>query len=108
MAGHVSLPRPRAPAADAGRFVVRVHGDHDIANVHELCELLAQAAAVDDRNLVVDLAEVDFVDASTIRALLQSRDALRQRSRSLTVRASGRTARLLALLGLDELLEPAS
>ena len=40
MAVHVSLPRPRAPADDADRFVVRVHGDFDIANVHELCELL--------------------------------------------------------------------
>ena len=108
MAGPVPLPRPRAPADDAGRFVVRIRGDHDIANAHELRELLAQASALDDRDLVVDLVEVRFVDASTIRALLQSRDALRQRSRSLTVRTTGRTARLLELLGLDELLEPAS
>ena len=107
MAGHASLPRPRAPADD-GRFVVRVHGEHDIANIHELAELLAQAAALDDRDLVVDLVGVEFVDASTIRALLQCRDSLRERSRSFTVRTSGRTAHLLALLGLDELLEPAS
>lgn len=106
MSSYSPLPRPRAPADD-DRFVVRVLGDHDIANIHELYELLAEAAA-HDRDLVVDLGEVGFVDASTIRALLQSRDALRQRSRSLTVRTSGRTARLLELLGLDELLEPAS
>lgn len=108
MSASMSLPRPRAPADDAGRFVVRVHGDFDIANVHELCELLERAAALDDRDLVVDLGGVGFVDASTIRALLQCRDSLRQRSRSFTVRTSGRTARLFEMLGLDELLEPAS
>lgn len=104
----ISRPRPRAPSDDGERFVVRVHGDFDIANVHELCELLARAAALDDRDLVVDLGEVGFVDASTIRALLQCRDSLRLRSRSFTVRTSGRTAHLFELLGLEELLEHAS
>lgn len=108
MTGDISLPRPRAPSDDVDRVVVRLHGDHDIANVHELSVLLAKAAALDDRDLVVDLADVGFVDASTIRVLLQSRDAMRLQSRSLTVRTSGRTAHLLALLGLDGLLEPAS
>lgn len=108
MLADLSLPLPRAPADDGDRFVVRVHGDFDISNVHELCELLARAAALDDRDLVVDLGEVGFVDASTIRALLECRDTLRQRSRSFTVRTSGRTARLFELLGLHGLLERAS
>ena len=108
MTEKLSLPKPRAPADDGGRFVVRVRGDFDIANVHELCELLARAAALDDRDLVVDLGGVGFVDASTIRALLECRDSLRLRSRSFTVRTSGRTAHLFALLGLEGLLERAS
>jgi anti-anti-sigma factor len=107
MTADMSLPRPRAPADD-DPVVLRLHGDHDIANVRELAALLAETLALDDRDLVVDLAEVGFVDASTIRVLLQTRDELRLRSRSLTVRASGTTARMLVLLGLDGLLERAS
>ena len=106
MKTYLPLPRPRAPADDDDRFVVRVQGDHDIGNIHELSKLLAEAAALHDHDLLVDLSDVGFVDASLIRALLQSRDVLRQQSRSLTVRTSGRTAHLLGLLGLDELLEP--
>jgi anti-anti-sigma factor len=102
-----------SPRTDAGqprpkRSVVLLHGDYDIANVPALSSLLAEAIAHDEMDLVVDLGDVRFLDASTIRALLTSRDALRLQSRSLTVRTSGRTARLLVLLGLGDMLEPGS
>ena len=101
-----SSPRidPRPPRAD--RSVVRLHGDYDIATASELSGVLADASTQDDGDLVVDLGDVRFLDASTIRALLRSRDDLRLQSRSLQVRTSGRTARLFTLLGLADMLEP--
>ena len=103
-----SSPRTDAGQPRAKRSVVLLHGDYDIANAAELSSLLAEAIARDEVDLVVDLGDVRFLDASTIRALLTSRDALRVRSRTLTVRTSGRTARLLTLLGLADMLEPGS
>ena len=108
MAAQKSSPGSGAGQPRAHASVVPLHGDYDISMVPELSRLLADSVAQDDADLVVDLGEVRFLDASTIRALLHSRDALRLQSRSLTVRTSGRTARLLVLLGLADMLEPGS
>jgi len=105
MAAAESSHRTDAQPPRAGFSVIRLHGDYDIATASELSGVLADAITHDDRDLVVDLGDVRFLDASTIRALLRSRDDLKLQSRSLKVRTSGRTARLFVLLGLADMLE---
>lgn len=106
MAAAESSHRTDAQPPRADSFVIRLHGEYDIATSAELSSILADAIAHESGDLIVDLDDVRFVDASTIRALLQARDALRLQSRTLMVRTAGRNARLLTLLGLADMLEP--
>lgn len=39
--------------------------------------MMARAVALDDSDLVVDLSDVQFMDAATINVLLRSREFLR-------------------------------
>src|SRR5688500_17284849 len=100
----ITVPRRgRGPEYDdAGRTVVWLRGDYDIAMKVSLVVSLARAAKRDDADLIVDLSEVTFMDASTISALVGARNRLR--SRSLVLRApSPRARRLLELCGLAHL-----
>ena len=105
-------PRGNArPASDPLRTVVWVRGEHDIATRVRLSATIAQAALLDDADMVVDLSGVTFMDASTIGALVGARNCLRASSRSLSVRApSPRARRLLDICGLARLIDehPAS
>lgn len=90
---------------DADFTVIWLRGDHDVATKVPLVVTIARAAQRDDRDLLVDLSEVTFMDASTIGALVRSRNRLLSRSRSLEVRAPSRPAlRLLELCGLTHLI----
>ena len=91
---------------DADGTVVWLRGEHDIGTVAALTETIARAMALDDTDLVVDLSEVQFMSAATIGVLMQARELLHRRSRSLTVRDPSRRARrILDVCGLSELLE---
>lgn len=93
--------------SDADYTGVWVRGDHDIATKVSLVAAIAQAAQRDDADLLVDLSEVTFMDASTIGALVGSRNRLRTRSQSLQLRAPSRPARrVLELCGLAHLIHP--
>ena len=80
-----ALPKGLAPAA--GPTVVWLEGEHDIATAGALLRVLGRAIAANDAAIVVDLSEAVLVSASTLGVILSARDFLRQRSRSLTVRA---------------------
>jgi anti-anti-sigma factor len=104
------LPRGGvAPAErDADRLVVRVRGEQDMTTAAALSESLAGQIALDDRDLVIDLSEVRFMDASTIGVIVQTCGQLRRRSRSLTLRSPSMFARrLLDICGLADLVDPA-
>lgn len=91
---------------DGDRSVVWLCGEHDIATEAELSEALAGAIASDDADLVVDLSEVQFIDASTIRVIIRARNYLRHRSRSLVLRSPAEGARrVLDVCGLVDLIE---
>lgn len=92
--------------ADLLRTVVWVGGEHDVATRVNLAVTIAQAAVLDDADIVVDLSGVTFMDASTIGALIDARNGLRASSRSLWVRApSPRARRVLDLCGLAQLID---
>lgn len=90
---------------DADCTIVWLHGEHDIATKVAVVVTIARAAQRDDADLLVDLSEVTFMDASTIGALVGSRNRLRARSQSLLLRSpSPRARRVLDLCGLAQLV----
>lgn len=85
--------------------VVWVRGEHDLATKVSLVVAIARAAQRDDADLLIDLSEVSFMDASTIGALVGSRTRLCGRSQSLQLRAPSPPARrVLELCGLAHLI----
>jgi anti-anti-sigma factor len=94
-------------AHDGDRTVVWLDGEHDIATVLLLSDTLAKAIALDDVDVVVDLSEVEFIDAATIGVLLKGWSFLQGRSRTLTLRSPSRcAARIIDICGLNSLIEP--
>jgi anti-anti-sigma factor len=78
--------------------VVWLSGEHDCSTDGALCRNLARAISLDQPTVVVDLSQVAFMGASTIRLLMLTNDYLHQRSQSLVVRSPSRQAlRSLAL-----------
>ncbi len=92
---------------DGTRTVVWVRGEHDIATSDELSDTFAGVIASHDADLVVDLSEVQFMDASTIGVIVRASNLLAPRSRSLSLRSPAKCARrVLDMCGLAELIEP--
>jgi anti-anti-sigma factor len=86
--------------------VVCLRGEHDLAAVAELSATMAQAIALGEGDLVVDLSRVEFMSASTVGVLVWARELLRARSRSLVVRSPSTCARrVLELCELADLVE---
>jgi anti-anti-sigma factor len=80
-------------------------GEHDISTDDALCATLASATALDGAGLVLDLSGVEFMAASTLGVIVWARTFLRQRARSLTVRApSVRAWRVIDACNLNDLL----
>jgi anti-anti-sigma factor len=80
-------------------------GEHDISTDDALCATLASAIALDSAGLILDLSGVEFMAVSTLGVIVWARTFLRQRARSLTVRApSARAWRVIDACHLDDLL----
>ena len=95
------------PVLDADRTVVWLRGEHDVSTVAALSQTMARAIALDDGDLVIDLSDVEFMDAATVGVIIRARDFLRLQSRSLALRSpSSCAARILDLCDLGDLLEP--
>jgi len=107
-ADHRGRPAPFV-SREAGRSVVWLAGDQDIATVSVLAETLGNVTALDDADLVIDMSAVAFVDSATLRALTDCGRVLRSRSRTLTLRAPSRSAQRLLTLWrtLDRVSSPA-
>lgn len=94
------------PGSDPFRTVVRVCGDHDPATRTHLSRTIARAARLDDADMVVDLSDTTFMDASTIGAIVNAHNRLLAGSRSLSVRAPSPLARrLFGICGLAFLID---
>jgi anti-anti-sigma factor len=64
--------------------VLRLLGEHDLANVHEIRERLGLLAD-GGFPVVVDVSETEFMDVAVVRALLDGGETLRARGRALVV-----------------------
>ena len=59
-----------------GGIVVRLAGELDLYNVSEVSAAVSRAAAERPLRLVIDLADVDFVDSTALGAIVEARRAL--------------------------------
>jgi anti-anti-sigma factor len=90
------------PSGDS--VVVHVGGDMDVATCDQFREEVSPLVDTGS-DVVIDLAEVPFMDSVGISAILATRRALLAHGGSLTVRSpSGAVHRLLDLTGVAELL----
>lgn len=92
---------------EAPRVVVRLWGEHDMASTAMITEAFVNAVDNSDADVLVDLTEVEFMDCSTLRALVSGRAMLTQRSRRLTVHVSplAFAHRIFMLCGLGDMVE---
>ena len=78
---------------NSDRTVVWLRGEHDVSTVAALSETMARAIALDDADVVVDLSDVQFMGAATVRVIIRARAFLRLRSRFLVLRSPSECAR---------------
>lgn len=83
--------------------VVALRGEADLATFPLLTDVLARVIAYHDGPVVIDLAEVAFIDSGSICAFARTAELLD--GRELTLRSPSRLAvRMLTLLELSDLI----
>ena len=88
---------------------ISVRGEIDMANSPDLLAEFQRAIAESDADIVVDCAQLTFIDATGIRACVNTRRALEAQGRDfclVNVRPGPRRA--FEILGLTELLTAAA
>jgi stage II sporulation protein AA (anti-sigma F factor antagonist) len=88
---------------DGSPPVLRVGGEVDLASAGELRAALTSALAADP-NVVVDLADVTFIDVSGVRVILRAAESLNGDGPLVLANAS----RVTWLLGIAGLQDPLS
>ena len=53
--------------------IFRLHGEFDLSNAWKIEDALLEAIREEDRDIVVDLTEVAFMDARLVRVLIKAR-----------------------------------
>lgn len=86
---------------------VTVAGELDAASAPALAALIDPLVAKDVPSVVINLAEVTFMDSSGLRTLVRAANEAKASGGSLVLaRASGAVIRLLEVTGLVESLRP--
>jgi anti-anti-sigma factor len=86
------------------RATLRCRGEIDVGNVDTLRQSLLAATGTEPSVLVVDLRDIDFLDSSTLEALLDADHRLAMAGGRLEVAVRCRARRLFYLVGLQRLL----
>src|SRR5204863_6634332 len=90
---------------DAEAYAVEPHGELDIATAPELEAALDAAIECARRFVVLDLGEVCFLDASTLRVMLRAHRRLEERGGRLVIVCSDPlVAQLFEITGLADVL----
>jgi anti-sigma B factor antagonist len=99
------VPEDRRPVAvveqDGSATVVRLTGELDLYNAHEVRRALFAAAAESPERLVVDLSDVRFIDSTALGVLVEARRQLPNRRAFLLASPGLETSRALQISGLD-------
>lgn len=85
-----------------GAVVVHLVGELDLYNAPEVRKALLELCAEQPERLVVDLAEVDFVDSTALGVLIEARTKLANRHAFLLASPRLETHRALTISGLDQ------
>ena len=94
--------RPVAGVDRNGQAViVRLAGELDLYNAHEVRETLLEECAADPKRLVVDLSKVVFVDSTALGVLIEARAKMPNRRAFLLAAPAVETRRALEISGLD-------
>jgi len=89
-----------------GGTTLRVAGEVDLETAPGLREAVLGAAGAGATQVVVEMAEVTFIDASGLNALVAAHTGLQGRGAHLAIHAPSPMARtLLALSGIDRVIE---
>ena len=70
-----------------------LHGEHDLTTAGSLRAAIVSAADAGQTAVVVDLGGVEFMDSTTIGAILETRSSLASRGECLVLRRPSRPAR---------------
>jgi anti-sigma B factor antagonist len=90
----------RAVEAVDGSVVVRLAGELDLYNAEEVRAALTQAIESTPRRVVVDMADVEFVDSTALGVLIEARSKLGRDGLALAAPQLD-TRRTLQVSGLD-------
>jgi anti-sigma B factor antagonist len=93
-------PPVRGVESRDGAVVVSLAGELDLYNAEEIRAALAEAIATAPRCVVVDMAEVEFVDSTALGVLVEARSQLGADAFRLAAPQLG-TRRALEVSGLD-------
>ena len=84
-----------------GAIVVRLAGELDLYNAHEVRGALADAADTRPERIGVDLSQVEFIDSTALGVLIEARTKLANRRAFLLASPGIETRRALEISGLD-------
>jgi anti-sigma B factor antagonist len=100
---HEGLREPPVAGVErnGGAVVVRLTGELDLYNAHEIREALLQECQLGPERLVVDLSEVKFIDSTALGVLIEARSKLPNRRAFLLAAPALETKRALEISGLD-------
>jgi anti-anti-sigma factor len=88
------------------RSAVVLLGEADCSSRPILSDLLSRVIASASGDVIIDMAEAEFIDTATVRVLATAQQLLGDCGRKLTFRSPSRlTARVLHLFGLTNLIE---
>jgi anti-sigma B factor antagonist len=86
----------------SGAVVIHLVGELDLYNAPEVRAALLEVCAEQPERLVVDLAEVGFVDSTALGVLIEARTKLENRQTFLLAAPGLETHRALTISGLDQ------
>jgi len=95
----------REIAEQDGAVLVRLRGELDVYNAGLVRKALVDAAARDGSRLVIDLAEVSFVDSTLLGVFVEARTHVTDRRCFLLAAAGIEVRRALEVSGLDRHFE---
>ena len=91
---------------DAGTVLVTIGGELEFGTVASLRTTLSDLAQTDDGPIVVDLADLRFIDSTGVSLLVQAKQRFTAQGRGFRLRSlSGRVHRVIEISGLSELFE---
>lgn len=100
---HEGLREPPVAAVERNgeAVVVRLAGELDLYNAHEVREALLRECQQGPERLIVDLAEVKFIDSTALGVLIEARSKLSNRRAFLLAAPALETKRALEISGLN-------